>query len=70
MVWFLVIFAVVLLFFSRVLCEKGLHNYIVWEGGANSHNEFTITVANVASATRESIKPAPSQSVVPDECFL
>lgn len=43
---------------------------IVWEGAANSQNEFRVTVENVTSATRGSMKPFPSKPVLPDECIL
>lgn len=43
---------------------------VVWDGAANSQNEFTVTVENVTSATRGSIKPVPSKLVLPDECIL
>lgn len=43
---------------------------IVWEGAANSQNEFTVTVENVTSATHGSIKPVPSKPVLPDEWIL
>ena len=43
---------------------------IAWEGAASSQNEFTVTVANVTSATCGPIKPVASKPVLPDECIL